>query len=54
MKYLDMPFQIKGDLSGNVTEIDESLFGKKKNYQCGSCYLKVWVFDRTEKNTQNI
>ena len=44
---------LRGDVSGNVVEIDESLFGKKRKYNRGSGNQKTWVFGATEKGTRN-
>ena len=50
---INRPCILRGNLSGNVIEIDESLFGKKRKYHRGSGYQTVWVFGATEKNTRN-
>ena len=47
------PCVLRGDVSGNVAEIDESLFGKKK-YHRGTGNQKVWVFGATEKGTPEL
>ena len=46
------PLILGGALSGNVIEIDESLFGKKRKYHRGSGNQKIWVFGATEKHTR--
>lgn len=50
---IDMPWKLRGDISGNVIEIDESLFGKKRKYHRGSGNQNVWVFGATERSTRN-
>jgi transposase len=52
-RLLTTPFQLSGNISGNVIEIDESLFGKKRKYNRGSGNQKIWVFGCIEKSTRN-
>ncbi|CAC5410030.1 unnamed protein product [Mytilus coruscus] len=50
---IDMPWKLRRDISGNVIEIDESLFGKKRKYHRGTGNQNVWVFGATERSTRN-
>lgn len=41
-----------GDISGNIIEIDESLFGKKRKYHRGTGRQNTWVFGCVERSTR--
>ena len=51
-KLINDPLKLDGNVSGNVIEIDESLFGKKRKYHRGTGNQDTWVFGATEKNTR--